>query len=239
MSEHLYMKLDSSQRTYYTTTNAGSFTLTVQRPLKGCWRLCQAYVPISQFNVGSTNNIIYFYENSIAKTATLTPGYYDNNSLLTEVATRLNAASGGFGTYTVTQSALPLRITIASTQPFALQFQTYTANSAANILGYLSVDTALATSQLATNISNLASLRSYNISINNESGFLDAKGRLCTFVIPVMSNTGGLAVYEPSHMFPQLIHFSQSTATLKIQVTDDNGIPIALSCDWYIVLGKC
>ncbi len=239
MSEHLYIKLDSSQRAYYTTTNAGAFTLTVQRPLKGRWRLCQAYVPVSQFNVGATNNVIYFYENNVAKTATLTPGYYDSNSLLTEVATQMNAASGGYAAYSVTQSALPLRITIASTQPFSLQFQTYTANSAASILGYLPVDTALATSQLATNISNLLSVRSYNISINNQSGFLDATGRLCTFVIPVMSNTGGLAVYEPSITFPQHIDFCQPTATLKIQVTDDNGTPIALSCDFFLILGKC
>lgn len=239
MSNHLYIKLDSSQRMNYTTTNPGSFTLTMQRPLRGCWRLCQAYVPVSQFNVSSTNNVIYFYENNVSKTAVLTPGYYDNNSLLTEVATRLNAASGSFGTYNVSQSSPLLRITIGSTQPFALQFQTYTANSAANILGYLPLDTVLATSQLATNISNLASVRSYNISINNESGFLDSKGRMCSFVVPVMSNTGGLAIYEPSRVYPQFITFSQPTATLTIQVADDNGIPIALSCDWFMILGKC
>src|SRR6185437_10578269 len=105
MSSDLYLKLDSAQRMNYTTTNAGSFNIVVQRPLEGSWRLCQAYVPVSQFNVSSTNNVINFEENAVSKTATLTPGYYYSNTLMAETAAKMTAASGGFATYTLTQSA--------------------------------------------------------------------------------------------------------------------------------------
>jgi len=239
MSSDLYLKIDSQQRMNYATTNPGSFNIVLQRPLEGSWRLCQAYVPVSQYNVNSTNNVINFFENNVSKTATLTQGYHDTNTLMAEVAAQMTAASGGFAIFTVTQSSLPLRITISSTQNFRLQFGSYKTNSAASIIGYLPVDTAIATSHLAANIANLVTQRSYNISINNESRFIDSTGRLCSFVVPVLSNSGGLAVYEPSIIFPQIITFTQPTSTLKIQVTDDTGNIIGLSCDFYLLLGKC
>jgi len=204
----------------------------------GYYKLCQAYVPVTNYNVSSTNNVIPFYENLTVKTATLTPGYYDTSSLLEEVAVQKTVASLGFATYSVTQSALPLRITITSTQNFQLQFGSNTVNSAAAVLGYTPVDTGMATSHLASNIANLAAVRSFNISINNESSFIDSQGRSCSFVIPILGNTGSVSVYEPTAVFPQTTYFTSHVSTLNIKVTDDNGVILNLSSDFYF-MHKC
>ena len=238
MASNLYLKIDSSNRLNYATSNAGKFSIALQRPLEGCWRLCQAYIPVSNMNVSSNNNVIYFQENGQSKSATLTPGYYDTATLMAEVAAKMTAASGGYATYTVSQSALPLRLVITSTQQFKFMFGTLT-NSAAGILGFLPLDSPeLANSHAAQNMSNLAIQRSFNISVNSESKFVDTVGRLCTFLVPVLGNTGSLALYEPTMMFQQLITFTQPVSSLNIKVCDDRENQLEMFADWYIILGK-
>jgi hypothetical protein len=220
----------------YNTTNAGSFTLQTQRAMQGRYKLCAAYMPVTNYNVSGTNNRIPFFENGAAKVATLTPGYYTSSDLIAQVASQLTAASAGFATYSCVQSALPLRITISSTAPFSLQFGTDSVNSAATILGYLPVDTGTASSQTAPNMCNLASVRSFNIRLNNECQFNDVNGRGCTFVVPILGNSNSVSVYEPSIQFPQTVTFSPAVSVLNISVCDDNGIPLDLSADFYLIL---
>lgn len=239
MSSQLYLKIDSVNRTNYATTNAGQFSIPLQQTISGKWSLKQAFVPVSNYNVSPTCNRIPFFENGTAKVAVLTPGYYTSvNDLMKEVALQMTSTSAGFATYTVTQSALPLRITISSTQAFSLQFGTDTVNSAAPILGYLPVNTAPATSQLATNISNLALIRSFNIAINNLTGFQDTKGASCSFIVPILGNTGSLTIYEPPQWYSQTIEFSHPLNVLNIKVSDDNNNALDLSADWYLILAQ-
>lgn len=238
MSSQLYLKIDSVNRTNYTTTNAGEFTIPLQKTISGRWSLKQAFVPVSNFNVSPTCNRIPFFESGTAKVAVLTPGYYTSvNDLMKEVALQMTATSG-VSTFTVTQSALPLRITISSTQAFSLQFGSDSSNSAAPILGYLPANTAPATSQLATNISNLALVRSFNIAINNLTGFQDTKGASCSFIVPILGNTGSMTIYEPPQWYQQTIEFAHPLNVLNIKVSDDNNNALDLSTDWYLILAQ-
>jgi hypothetical protein len=235
----LFLKLDSSHRINYASTNAGSFNIKLQRPMQGYYKLCSAYMPVTSYNISSTNNRIPFYENGAAKVAVLTPGYYASSDLIAQVATQMTAASSGFATYSATQSALPLRITVTSTQLFMFQFGSVPLNSCAAVLGYLPVDTPSATSQTATNMYNLATIRSFNIQLNSETQFTDVNGRGCTFVVPILGNSGSVSVYEPTKAFPQTVFFTSPTSQLTIQVSDDNGIPLNFSADFYLILKKC
>ena len=235
----LYLKLDSSHRLNYSTTNAGSFSIQLKQALLGRYNLCSVYIPATNFNISTTNNKIPFIENGISKVATLTPGYYATSDLLVAVAAQMTTTSGGYATYTCVQSALPMRITVTSTQLFSFSFGSVPLNSAAIILGFLPTDsTAAATSQVAPNMCNLATVRSFNIQMNSECKFSDVRGVSCAFLIPILGNTGSVSVYEPTDVFPQTICFTQPVSTLNITVSDDNGIPLNLSNEWYMVLNQ-
>src|SRR3954469_16644768 len=58
------------------TASTSSFRVTFQRPLQGTYMLVYALVPASVYPVSSANNVIFFRENSLDKSATLTPGNY-------------------------------------------------------------------------------------------------------------------------------------------------------------------
>jgi hypothetical protein len=233
-----YIKLDSSKRLNYAATNPGEFILPLSKPLSGTYSLKQVVIPLSYFNINATNNIIPFYENATAKTAVLTPGYYSDSDLLVQLASAMTATSAGFQTYTVTRSALPMRITIAGTQNFQLLFGSNTVNSAAEIIGFMPIDTPSATSQLAQNISNLSTLRSFSINLNMENGFSDSIGNASTFVIPILGVSGAINIYEPPLHFQQRVTCNSSTSNLRIKVTDDNANALGLCSDWYMILQK-
>ena len=233
-----YIKLDSSKRINYSSTNPGEFTLLLQTPLSGTYSLKQAAIGLSYFNINSTNNLVYFYENATAKTAVLTPGFYSDADLLVQLASALTTASTSFQTYTVTRSSLPMRITISGTQNFQLLFGSNTVNSASEVIGFLPLDTPSATSQVAQNISNLSTLRSFSINLNNENGFSDSAGSASTFVIPILGVSGAIMMYEPSLHYPQRVTFNSSTTTLRVKIADDNAKTVNLSTDWYFILEK-
>lgn len=233
-----YIKIDSGKRLNRSTTSPGEFILPLSKPLSGTHSLKQIVIPLSYFNVNITNNLIYFYENGSAKTAELEPGYYNDSDLLVQLKNALDYASGGYATYTVTRSQLPLRIMVVSTQNFQLLFGSNTVNSAAEIIGYSPVDTQLFTFHVATNISNLSTLRSFSVNINNENGFVDSVDAACTFVVPVLGVSGAITIYEPSAIFPQRVTFNSPTTNLQIKVTNDNGVAVNLSADWYFILHK-
>ncbi|MFA5379150.1 MAG: hypothetical protein WC455_25570 [Dehalococcoidia bacterium] len=103
------------------------------------------------FRITAANCKIYFWESSdlggTMRTATLTVGDYDSDTLAAEIKTRLDAA--GTFTYTPSFSATTFLWTIASTGTFVLVLST-TTNSAMPSLGWTAVvDTAAATSHTA------------------------------------------------------------------------------------------
>ena len=232
------LKLNSSQRINYASTNAGEFTIQLQTSIQGTYTLKQVYIPITNFNVSSVNNVIPFFENGLAKTAILPSGYYTSTTLISAVASSMTAASGGYATYTAAQSAIPLRLTITSTQNFQLLFASQPNQNASTLLGYLPINTVSATSQLAAHSIDLSTMLHYNISVNNEIGFVTNTGQSFTFLIPLTGQTNSLTLYEPTLHFPQTVTFRFPTTSLNIKVTDDNNNVVSLGNDWSFVLSK-
>jgi V8-like Glu-specific endopeptidase len=234
-----YLKIDSAKRQNPGSTTPGQFTLQCQATMTGRYALKALYCSVDYENINGHNSKIYFREGGIDKVATLTTGYYTISSLLTEIKSAMDTASGGTNTFTVTRSTLPQRLVISGTSAFELTFGTNTANSSAEILGYPAADTSSATSHTATNIINLASIRSLNFDFNGFSSVSDTTGRSYSLVIPITTNTPGVQYYEPTETFPQVINFDIPTRNLSISVRDDDHNVIPLQSDWFMIIQKC
>jgi len=237
--QHLYLKIDSAKRVNYATTTPAQFLVPLQQAIEGCYRLKQVAVPITAFNVSSENGTIPFFENGSAKTCVLTPGYYTAKDLIDALAAGLTTASGGFATYTAERSDIPHRLTITSTQLFQLQFGSRSTKNAAEVLGFVPIDTAFGLTQTASNGINLATVRNYNIIVNNETSLIDSTGRGCSFLVPLFGNANSMCLYEPTLHFPQHLTFNKPTSLLGISVVDDDGAVLGLSSDWHFILEKC
>lgn len=88
------------------------------------------------FVIAATNKYIDFDEGGAELTATLTPGNYNAQTLVTEIQTRMDAAAR---TYTVSYSETTAKFTIArGAGNFTLRWQsgTNTANTAGTTLGF-------------------------------------------------------------------------------------------------------
>jgi hypothetical protein len=206
---------------------------------KGQYRLKQAYIPNSSFNINGTNNRIPFFESGANKVAVLTPGFYGESELLDAIAAGMTAASGA-ATYSVTVSTIPHRIIISSTIAFQLMFGSDQVTTASEVIGFTNANTGFNTVQTANNVSNLAELRSYNIVLHGaSSAFRDLNGTSYTFCIPIVDNTLGITMYEPTAHFPQTVEFSSIIQTLEISIRDSKGNIIDLTTDWHLILENC
>lgn len=234
-----YIKIDSALRTNPLTTLPSDCTILSKDGLRaGRYQLKSCFLPITYYNVGATNNVIYFTDTTGAHVATITTGQYTLATVLPAIVTAINAV--GNGTATVTVNSLTSRITIAYTELFSLTFGTNTANSAATMMGFANSNTASATSQTGTMIANMSTLKSYNFQISDCSpGVHTMNGNSYTFVIPALSLTPSIEYYEPPVQFPITIQLEKSTSSLKFAIYDDNHEIINnMSADWFMMLEK-
>jgi hypothetical protein len=201
---------------------------------RGRYGLKLAYIPVTYYSVTAINQIIYFTDTTTCAAA-LAVGFYDSTSIMIALATAMNAVSTST-TYTVTKSTITRNIQVAaSSGTFAFNFSN-TLNSGAALIGFPAVDTAVASSQLAPFICNLATIRSFNISINNIPGMMDLSGRgNYTFMIPVTVNQLSILVHEPVTFFQSIV-FDTPTRDLTITIYDDNHNIITLQDDFFIIL---
>src|SRR5205823_1335715 len=120
----------SRDRNSVSGATSSNFQISVAKPLHGKYLLSYLTIPNSVYNVNSTNNIIYFRENSTDKTATITSGYYNSSSITTAIKTAMDTASAAYNTFTITFSSVTGGLTVtASTNNFIFQWSTYTTNS--------------------------------------------------------------------------------------------------------------
>ena len=77
--------------------------------------LTDAQIPISEYVINETNNIIYFEEtDGITLLAEMVVGNYDATTLAAEIETQMNAATGAASTYTVAVDPLQKKFIISS-----------------------------------------------------------------------------------------------------------------------------
>jgi hypothetical protein len=107
--------------------------------------LMNGCIPSYIYNVNTGWNTFSFKEGLITVTITLTPGYYTEAALLTELQTRLNAIPGKRNTYTVTLNANTKKIQIASSETVSFTLLFYSGSPHddidLNTLAILSINT--------------------------------------------------------------------------------------------------
>lgn len=227
--------IKSSQRDSGTS---GSFNITTWDPLEGKYELKWVGIPLSNYNVNSSNNIFLFTDNSTARTATITPGNYDTSTLPAALASAMNAANSGFQTYSVTYSATAGAFTITAGSAFSVNMSSG-SNLASGITGF-STNTSSATSQTSNQVVNLGNTLAINIRIEGAAnGTTDVKQNWSSFLIPVLGNQGTFLEYFSPETFRQYVIFDRSISVLRISLWDDNFNAISLNGnDWEMALEK-
>lgn len=233
------LKLNSSDRINASTTDPSDCTIQANQALSGSYRLRLIQLPVTYYNVNSTNSTVYFTDTGGVRTATLTSGHYASfSTLATELATKMTAA--GSGTVTCAVSLLTNRLTVTNTVNFSFTFGTNTVTSASTLLGFSGNSAASATSQVGDRIMNLAETLSFNFILSDcSSQIRSAKGQGYTFIVPNMVTTPTITYFEPTAHNPITITVVNPTHSLSIKVYDDNhNIINNMRSDWLMVLEK-
>ena len=237
-------KVSSAQRTTSGTASPANFRVDIRgEPLHGVYRLAEAYVCNSAYNVNSTNNAISWQESSASLSTTITPGYYSIQTFCSAIATAMTTASASGGSsliYTLTSSSVTGLVTISyigSVSTVNYQFGTYPANSLGPLIGFAATDTGAVTgAQTGTLQANVNPLLALNIQVNSAVSTIDCKSNQYAFVIPITEDIGNFFFYSATACNQQAILLDRCTA-LNIRAVDDSSNLVGLLLDWYFTLG--
>lgn len=237
--------LVESKQATSSSNSSSDFTVPLQSDLlDGKYELEEAYICNSSYNVNSTlGNTVYFNENSTNKTAVVPSGNYGASSLLAAIVSSLNTASGGYATYTGTQSSSTNLYTITSTENFSFTFGTNLNSSLANTMGFPNANTVSGTSATATYFPNLSYPLNFRICVSAQSSSMarevkDSAGNWFTFIIPNTAAYGGYVDYSPRKGYAQQCQITR-TQFLSVQVRDLNGNIMNLNgTNWWMKLKR-
>jgi hypothetical protein len=240
MQKSHILLLDSRDRINPLVTESNNCTLRIDPAVGGFNKveLLSFNVPNIQFNVDSTNNLIYF-DDGAPLTATLTPGAYNYISLPVEVKAQLEAVSANTFTVTYDENTFKLNIGI-SAGIFSLTFGTNTTNSAALILGFRAVDTVAASSQTSYNSINL-SLPPYFYVHSPELGIhvrSTKSGDFGTFIINTSGNSGDITQFNMFSNYQLLEAFQHSSlSTVNVTLKNRGGTLLDVrGTEWSMIL---
>lgn len=240
MQKSHILLLDSRDRINPTTTESNNCTLRIEPAVGGFDKieLLNFTIPNIQYNIDSTNNLIYFDDGS-ALTAALTSGAYNYISLPIEIKTQLEAVSGN--TFSVTYDENTYKITIAiSAGTFSLTFGTNTTNSAAGILGFQVVDTAAASSHTSYNSINLSLPPYFYIQIPQLGVHVRSSlnGDWATFVINTSGNSGDIESFSMFNRYQLLESFQHSSlGTINVVIKNRGGALLDVrGTEWIMIL---
>lgn len=138
------LHLDSADRSSGTSTD---FTITLPRSFHrvAAVSLESATIPNVLYNVKDGENIVPVHISSVTYNAILQPGRYNIGTLTSGLQTAINNAVASTGVvFAVSVNLATFRLTISATSAFSLYFSE--PNVMAPVLGFPSVDTAVATS---------------------------------------------------------------------------------------------
>ena len=180
------------------TNNRPAYSLTVPVENIKQIRLSSVALPVTYYNVNSSNNNFIFTEDAdvFPEDLTLTPGNYTSTEFILELKTQMEAASNGGLIYTITLSLITLKLTISSTLGFSL-----TSSSSSTITGFGT--SASNTTHTGTNV--------FNLSLSNtlllRGDFGTKTKRVATVLdndvynnvltsVPINENSGGIVHHQ-------------------------------------------
>lgn len=235
---HLLIK--SSDR-LSSSTGSHNFRLQLTTPIEnGDYELVSVSMPNSFYVVNDTNNKIYFTDDSTARTATLTNGYYSTSTLPTEIKSAMETANSSFQTYTVSYSSSTSKFTVSAAGNFTFDFASNTSNSARKLLGMNATDDSAATSHTSDNIVDLSGPRIVCIQLNMAGDTLrnSQDDLYCDLYVPMDVDFGEFKYYKPNNEEKQIVRFNL-TSNITVRLVDENNNELDLNgLDWEMILRK-
>lgn len=232
-----YVKLDTSERINPLTTSPSKCVIhSTSYTFQGEYELAYCYIPVTFYNVNTSNNQFYFTDTA-PHVASIAVGFYDTVSILVAVAAAMNAASTSTVYAVASRNSATKCVTIASSVTNFVLNLSNTVNSIASLLGFMSLhDTVSSAGVISDQMPNLAQIRSFNISINGLSSIRSLSGQSAySFILPITVATPSILSYEPIS-FVQSINFERATRDISLTVYDDNQNIIQLQEDFFIIL---
>lgn len=196
-------------------------------------------MPLTQYNINSSNYLVYFNDGTTTYPISLTYGNYSVYDFIIELEAKLNAALAGF---TVTYSDISMKLTIANLTPFRFMFATYSTNSTAYLMGFNATDGTLAVSQTSDNCIDLSLPLYVCCNILEFSKRVESSNAsLCTFVFPSKANGGDLLLYSEMSDFRQCAQiYEDYIQSIRVRFTYPNGEPLSNNNnDWVMILRLC
>lgn len=236
MTSMQLVKIDTSDRINPLTTSASQCVIHSNAyTFRGVYALAYVCIPITFFNITTSNNLLYFTD-TVSRIATIPIGFYDTVTILPVLALAMNAASNTT-VYAVPKLSATKCLTIASSiNPFVLNLS-ITLNSIASQLGFISMQDTLSASSITSDIMpNMAKLKWFNININGLSSVISLSGKAASsFIVPITEGTPAVMLYEPT-TFTQTINFERPTRDIHLSVCDEDSNIIQFLEDFFIIL---
>lgn len=203
-------------------------------------KLKEVTIPLTYYNINSTNNWIDFHDGTSSLSAQVTAGNYTMATLVTAVQAAMNSVSSNF---VVSYSALSYFVSIthtASTVNLLFASGTHKTTSMAQILGYTATDTGAALTQTGTKAAGLWYPLAFYISISQVGNQNYTSNKTpYTFRIPIGADTGNIFTFSSGGYYEQECRLlsQQSLFNVNILLTDGNGNLFDINnAPWEMVL---
>jgi hypothetical protein len=123
--------VNSRDRNYLSYPNSNHFRYRLRRPLTNVLsiELMNGVIPAYIYNINTGWNSFDFLEGTKTFLVTLTPGFYTQDTLCSELQLQLNAISGKQNIYTITLNLQTSKIKISSTNVVAYSFLFYSGKN--------------------------------------------------------------------------------------------------------------
>ena len=198
--------------------SSSNFTYQSKCGLDGDFLLKSMLIPNSIYNVETSNNVFTLFENSLNKTVTLSEGSYTGGTLATELELKLDTASGGYNTYTVSFLEPQGKLQLTAGTNFQLLFPD---TNTARTYGFDVPVTGFGLSLTSSQVVDLASPASIGIEIretNIDNYENPSTMATASLYVPIDSGFGFYKSLDVSD-FPQVVKFNK-IRNLSIRVVD-------------------
>lgn len=238
MSEQAtYITINSADRNSATSTGSHDFEVKLADYLVGKFEISQCIIMNTFYNINAYNNSLTFNDGA-DRTVTVTAGAYTGSALASALQTAMNA-SGTALTFAVSIGSTSNKMTISAGSAFVLKFATFTTNSIAKYIGFNASDTSSATSQVGSNVVDLAYPRMCFVEINNIHNVVSTTGVMGSLVFPIVANSTDASQYISNSVCPMYVEFPTKVSTLQVKLRDDRNQPLNLNgSDWWLTLRR-
>jgi hypothetical protein len=229
------IKISSAQR---LTGTPGDFRIDFREVVEGGrYRLNEAFICNSYYNVNATNNVLYWTEAGTALTTTVPAGIYSATTLATAVGAAMTTATLSGATFTATYSSTTgkMSVSAAPVVAFTFTFNVNILNSIGPLIGFNGTESnPSAGGALQVNVNPTLS---FNLLLAGASEIRDCKSNAYTFIIPIDKAVGAFVLYNSKVNYDQTAELPRSMS-MTVRVLDDNGVVIPLLLDWYFVIER-